>query len=235
MSDAPGDHRCGTCARFVRVIEKIDENGEVRRHGECLLGVWPAPLYATSTCSQYVLRGTFTAKPQAPTRGGRTFGGRGLSRSASLPVLYASGAPGAPGARQTRDAPGKLEFTLPEELLDMNADEFREVLRDVIREELGVGHAPIGNRWEGGEVILKPGKEGTAEKRIPIEALFSKVVMIRDKLRVLEQKINSNGKLTAEEKVAMQSYITGCYGSLTTFNVLFANKSDNFVGQKGDD
>ncbi len=226
MSDAPGDRRCGTCARFVRVIEKIDENGEVRRHGECLLGVWPAPLYATSTCSQYVLRGTFTAKPQAPTRGGRTFGGRALSRSASLPVY---------GDRDTRESPGKLEFTLPEELLDMNADEFREVLRDVIREELGVGHAPIGNRWEGGEVILKPGKEGTAEKRIPIESLFSKVVMIRDKLRVLEQKINSNGKLTAEEKVAMQSYITGCYGSLTTFNVLFANKSDNFVGQKGDD
>ena len=224
MSDPPGDRRCGTCARFVRVIEKIDENGEVRRHGECLLGVWPAPLYATSTCSQYVLRGTFTAKPQAPVRGGRTFGGRALSRSASLPVYS-----------DTRETRGKLEFTLPEELLDMNADEFREVLRDVIREELGVGNAPLGNRWEGGEVILKPGKEGTAEKRIPIESLFSKVVMIRDKLRVLEQKINSNGKLTAEEKVAMQQYITGCYGSLTTFNVLFANKSDNFVGQKGDD
>lgn len=223
MSDAPGDRRCGTCARFVRVIEKIDENGEVKRHGECLLGVWPAPLYATNTCSQYVLRGTFTAKPQAPSRGGRSFGGRALARSASasLPVYG-----------QTREA---LEFSLPEELLDMNADEFREVLRDVIREELGVGNAPLGTRWEGGEVILKPGKEGTAEKRIPIESLFSKVVMIRDKLRVLEQKINAHGKLSAEEKVAMQQYITGCYGSLTTFNVLFANKSDNFVGQKGDD
>jgi len=223
MSDPdPLDRRCGSCARFVRVIEKIDENGEVKRHGECLLGVWPAPLYATSTCSQYVKRGTFTAKPQAPARSqssGRTFGGRALR---SLPIA----------GETTR---GKLEFTLPEELLDMNADEFREVLRDVIREELGVGNAPIGTRWEGGEVILKPGKEGTAEKRMPIESLFSKVVMIRDKLRVLEQKINAHGKLTAEEKVAMQGYITGCYGSLTTFNVLFANKSDNFVGQKGDE
>jgi hypothetical protein len=221
MSD-PEDRRCGSCARFVRVIEKIDENGEVRRHGECLLGVWPAPLYSTSTCSQYVKRGTFTAKPQTPTRGGRSFGGRAL-RDRSLPIA---------GQTDTRE---KLDFVLPEELLDMNADEFREVLREVIRDELGVGNAPLGTRWEGGEVILKPGKEGTQEKRIPIESLFSKVVMIRDKLRVLEQKINAHGKLTAEEKVAMQQYITGCYGSLTTFNVLFANKSDNFVGQKGDD
>ncbi len=217
MSDLD-DRRCGSCARFVRVIEKIDENGEVKRHGECLLGVWPAPLYATHTCSQYVKRGTFTGKPQTPTRGGRTFGGRALR---SLPV-----------AGETQ---GRYEFKLPEELLDMNADEFREVLREVIRDELGVSNTPLGMRWEGGEVILKPGKEGTAEKRIPIETLFSKVVLIRDKLRVLEQKLNAHTKLTAEEKVAMQQYVTGCYGSLTTFNVLFANKSDNFVGQKGDD
>lgn len=219
MSD-PGtpDRRCGSCARFVRVIEKIDANGEVKRVGECLLGVWPAPLYATSTCSQYVQRGTFTAKPQAPTRGGRSFGGRALR------------SPAVSGG-----TPEKLEIELPEELLDMNADEFREVLREVIRDELGVSNTPLGARWEGGEVILKPGKEGTQEKRIPIEALFSKVVMIRDKLRVLEQKLNAHAKLSAEEKVAMQQYITGCYGSLTTFNVLFANKSDNFVGQKGDD
>ena len=115
----------------------------------------------------------------------------------------------------------------------MNADEFREVLREVIRDELGVADVELGGRWQGGEVILKPGKEGTAEKRIPIESLFAKIISIRDKLRVLEQKINSNGKLTTEEKVQMQQYVTGCYGSLTTFNVLFANKPDHFVGQKG--
>jgi len=226
MSDLD-DRRCGSCARFVRVIEKIDDNGEVKRHGECLLGVWPAPLYSTHTCSQYVKRGTFTAKPSTPARpsaAGRTFGGRALR---SLPI--------AGGSPDTSTIDNRFEFTLPEELLDMNADEFREVLREVIRDELGVSNTPLGMRWEGGEVILKPGKEGTAEKRIPIETLFSKVVMIRDKLRVLEQKLNSHTKLTAEEKVAMQQYVTGCYGSLTTFNVLFANKSDNFVGQKGDD
>ena len=228
LPDDPSDpkhplyRRCGSCARFVRVIESIDENGEVKRVGECLTGVWPKPLYPHSTCSQYVLKGTFTAKPQrpSPSRGRSLMGmGGGTPRAARAP-----GAPREP-----------LPFELPEELLDMNADEFREVLREVIRDELGVGDVPLGQRWEGGEVIMKPGKEGTQEKRVPIESLFAKIVMIRDKLRVLEQKINAHGKLTAEEKVQMQQYITGCYGSLTTFNVLFANKSDNFVGQKGDD
>ncbi|MDF2693153.1 MAG: hypothetical protein K0S65_1536 [Labilithrix sp.] len=211
------DKRCGSCARFVRVIETIDENGEVKRKGECLLMVWPPPLYEHNTCSQYVKRGTFTGKPAPRERSPRT--PRTTPRPAARP-----GEPRLP-----------FEFELPEELLDMNADEFREVLREVIRDELGVAEIELGGRWQGGEVILKPGKEGTQEKRIPIEALFGKIVMIRDRLRVLEQKINGNAKLSAEEKIQMQQYVTGCYGSLTTFNVLFANKGDNFVGQKGDD
>lgn len=216
------DKRCGSCARFVRVVETIDENGEVKRHGECLLKVWPSPLYSSNTCSQYVKKGTFTAKPQPRMRTSR------------VRTVLSSGAGGAsPGTTTTSRR--ELEIDLPEELLDMNADEFREVLREVIRDELGVSDAPIGQRWEGGECILKPGKEGTQEKRIPIETLFSKVVAIRDKLRVLEQKVNSHPKLVAEEKVQMQQYITGCYGSLTTFNVLFANKGDQFVGQRSDD
>lgn len=218
-------NRCGTCARFVRVVETIDENGEVKRKGECLLNVWPAPIWETNTCSQYVKKGTFTAKPQAAARSTRVRRSPGPVRSV--------GGTGEGGARTvTRSV---LEIDLPEELLDMDADEFKEVLRAVIRDELGIADVELGGRWQGGEVIIKPGKEGTQEKRIPIEALFSKVVMIRDKLRVLEQKINGNAKLTAEEKVQMQQYVTGCYGSLTTFNVLFANKGDQFVGQKGDD
>jgi hypothetical protein len=117
----------------------------------------------------------------------------------------------------------------------MDADEFRRVLADVIRDELGVSEVELAGRWEGGEVILKPGKEGTQEKRVPIDSLFHKIVMIRDKLRVLEQKINAHPKLAADEKIQLQQYVTGCYGSLTTFNVLFANREDNFVGQKGDE
>jgi hypothetical protein len=116
----------------------------------------------------------------------------------------------------------------------MNAEEFRAVLREVIRDELGASEVELGSRWEGGEVILKPGKEGTQEKRVPIDAFFHKVVMIRDKLRVLEQRINAHAKLSDEEKVQMQQYVTGCYGTLTTFNVLFANREQGFAGAKGD-
>ncbi len=72
------------------------------------------------------------------------------------------------------------------------------------------------------------------DKHIPIDSLFHKIVMIRDKLRVLEQKVNSHPKLSDEEKVQMQQYVTQCYGTLTTFNVLFADREDGFVGQKGE-
>jgi hypothetical protein len=208
------DRRCGSCARFVRVVETIDANGEVHRSGECLLNVWPSPLRDTMTCSHYVERGTVHLRPPpSPPR---------ARRSPRAPSLDHEPAPRVP-------------LTIPEELLDMNADEFRAVLREVIRDELGAGEVELGGRWVGGEVILKPGKEGTQEKRVPIDAFFHKVVMIRDKLRVLEQRINAHAKLTDEEKVQLQQYVTGCYGTLTTFNVLFAERADQFAGAKGDE
>jgi hypothetical protein len=213
--------RCGTCARFVRITERIDENGEVKRSGECLLGVWSPPLYETNTCSQYKKRGTVgLPEPQKP---------RARHARARDPWLRSeySDTPST-----AVDSPVPLR--IPEELLDMDADEFRQVLREVIQDELGLGKVELGGRWQGGEVVLKPGKEGTAEKRIPIDSLFHKIVMIRDRLRVLEAKVNGNANLSAEEKVQLQQYVTQCYGSLTTFNVLFADRRDAFIGQKGD-
>jgi hypothetical protein len=90
---------------------------------------------------------------------------------------------------------------------------------------------PIGTKWTGGKMILVPGSQDLKEKEIPIDAFFHKIVMIRDRMRVLEQKLNASA-LTDEEKVDMQQYITRVYGSLTTFNVFFKNKEDNFVGDK---
>jgi hypothetical protein len=115
---------------------------------------------------------------------------------------------------------------------DMEMDELKEAIRQVLLEEGLAGATPIGERWAGGEMLLKPGKPGTQEKSVPIETFFHKVVMLRNQLRVLEQNINSSESLTDAEKIDMQQYITRCYGSLTTFNVLFSEKKDWFVGAK---
>ncbi|MCF8358671.1 MAG: hypothetical protein K9H26_07925 [Prolixibacteraceae bacterium] len=91
----------------------------------------------------------------------------------------------------------------------------------------------IGERWKGGTLVMKPANPEMQAKEIPMENFFHKIVMVRDRLRVLEQNINSNKNLSEEEKVEIQQYITRAYGSLTTFNVLFADKEDYFVGQRG--
>ena len=91
----------------------------------------------------------------------------------------------------------------------------------------------IGDKWVGGTMSLQSADKTLKPKEIPIDDFFHKIVMLRDRLRVLEQNINSNKKLTDEEKVNIQQYITRCYGSLTTFNVLFKNKEQWFIGDKG--
>jgi len=91
----------------------------------------------------------------------------------------------------------------------------------------------MGEKWEGGKLILQPGKTELKPKEIPIEAFFHKIVMLRDRLRVLEQNINSHPQLSDQDKVNMQQYITRIYGSLTTFNILFDEKEDYFVGTGG--
>jgi len=112
----------------------------------------------------------------------------------------------------------------------------REELMDIFREASGMGESPpLANKWEGGTVRLVPSNPELQPKDLPIDNLFLKVVMVRDRLRVLEQKLNAHPKLSDAEKVELQSYITRVYGSLTSFNVLFKDKSDQFVGSKGDE
>ena len=93
-------------------------------------------------------------------------------------------------------------------------------------------HVQIGEKWRGGKILLQPGDLKLSSKDIPVDAFFHKIVMLRDRVRVMEQKINAS-KLEEDEKIALQQYITRIYGSLTTFNVLFKNKEDHFVGDKG--
>jgi hypothetical protein len=89
----------------------------------------------------------------------------------------------------------------------------------------------LGDKWKGGKLVLEPGRHDLAAKEMPIDAFFHKIVMVRDRLRVMEQRINSSN-LDDEEKVNLQQYITRIYGSLTSFNVLFQFKTDQFVGEK---
>lgn len=89
----------------------------------------------------------------------------------------------------------------------------------------------LGDKWKQGTLILKPGNDSLQPKEMPIESFFHKIVMVRDRIRVMEQRINAS-KLSDQEKVNLQQYITRIYGSLTSFNVLFADKEDQFVGER---
>jgi hypothetical protein len=92
---------------------------------------------------------------------------------------------------------------------------------------------PLGDRWKGGMLLLQPLDKSQKPKEVPVDIFFHKIVMLRDRLRVLEQQINAHKVLSDEDKVNLQQYITRIYGSLTTFNVLFRNKEQWFVGEKG--
>ena len=203
--------RCGSCAAFTRV--RVDPaHGKI---GECALEVFPPPLAAGSTCSRYRPKGA-AAPPPRPRAAGEPR--RGAARASPLR--------GGPQAGPAAERP-----PLPEEIdIDMDIEEFRRVLRDVLADELGISQAPMAPRWQGGELVLVPGKAGTQEKRVPLDNFFHKIVMIRDKLRVLEQRINGHEGLAAADKIQLQQYITACYGSLTTFNLLFAEREDAFAG-----
>jgi hypothetical protein len=107
------------------------------------------------------------------------------------------------------------------------------LLRRVIREETGITPVVPAEKWRGGSMVLKPGNAQLQEKSWPIETFFHKVVMLRNRLRTLEQQVNAT-ELPEDVKIKLQGYISGCYGSLTSFNVLFADDEDQFRGSSGD-
>ncbi len=207
-----GPKECGSCRWWRSILE--DERGPI---GPCRLGVRTGDFPGTApACERYISREA--AIPSAPP---------------PIASRRRTPRPAAPGVRRA-SAPGASAPPLPplpEELTDMTREEFAEAIREALREE--AGDVRLAPRWEGGTAVLKPGDPSTQPKEVPLDALFHKIVMIRDRLRVLEQKVNGHPKLSDAEKVEMQQYVTRCYGSLTTFNLLFREEKDRFTGEKG--
>jgi hypothetical protein len=108
-------------------------------------------------------------------------------------------------------------------------NDLEALLRRVIREEAGITPVTPAQKWRGGMLVLRPAAPGMQEKSWPIETFFHKVVMLRNRLRTLEQQVNAS-ELPDDVKVKLQAYVSGCYGTLTSFNILFADEADHFKG-----
>ncbi len=139
------------------------------------------------------------------------------------------------GIKEIDKTDSHLQEIIPEnvtEEIETHAEIERSLLK-ILRLWGGITETvPLGDRWIKGTLLMQPFDKSLKPKEIPIEDFFHKIVMLRDRLRVLEQNINSSKNLSDEEKVNIQQYITRCYGSLTTFNVLFKNKEQWFIGDK---
>lgn len=139
------------------------------------------------------------------------------------------------GIKEIDKTDPKLEEIIPENVtveLETTSDVEKSLLKILRLWSDASEIVPLGERWAGGTMILQPADKTQKAKEIPIDIFFHKIVMLRDRLRVMEQQINAHKILTDEEKVNLQQYITRIYGTLTTFNVLFKNKEHWFVGDK---
>ncbi|MBS1743965.1 MAG: hypothetical protein JST81_13105 [Bacteroidetes bacterium] len=140
------------------------------------------------------------------------------------------------GIKEIDKTDPKLDEIIPANVtteLETTSDIERSLLK-ILRLWGGMSEVvPLGDRWIGGMMLLQPADKTQKPKEVPIDVFFHKIVMLRDRLRVMEQQINAHKQLSDEDKVNLQQYITRIYGSLTTFNVLFKNKEHWFVGEKG--
>ena len=215
------DPTCQDCIGFV--VKDVDERGRAR--GECRirpeLGKMPQGFPA---CESFQARGARKDKikpVKKPTRRRSRGSSREPKRSTSPRPFHRAGQKRTLTLQDVTvgDTSGEI---------NMDRDGLKQVLRELLEEETFFGYPAMSGRWENGQLIMKPADPGHQPKEVPLESFFHKIVMLRDRLRVLEAKINSHDKLSEQEKVEMQGYITKCYGTLTTFNILFGDKADQF-------
>jgi hypothetical protein len=191
---------------------------------------WPLRVQCDYCQSQHNFRGG----PRTATAGRPEMGAVASAKAEGLqPHSTPTSLSPAP---RTASAPALVsdrERTAPPMSLESQSDDLELLLRRIIREEAGVTPVTPAAKWRGGTLVLKPGTPGLQEKSWPIETFFHKVVMLRNRLRTLEQQVNASD-LPEDVKVKLQTYVSGCYGSLTSFNVLFADEADQFKGSGGD-
>jgi hypothetical protein len=199
---AYGPSECGSCRWWRPILE--DARGPI---GPCRQRVRTGDFPGTApACEKYLGRTDAIPAPAPPPEVRRA------------PVAR------PPAVHRASPSP------LPVEILDMTREEFVQAIRDALRDD--APEVPLAPKWEGGTILVKPADPALQAKELPIDALFHKVIMVRDRLRVLEQKMNAHPRLSDAEKVEMQGYVTKCSGSLTSFNLLFRDERDKFVGDK---
>lgn len=118
--------------------------------------------------------------------------------------------------------------------MDFNERDLRNLFRQVLEQELGQRRPALARKWDGGTLVFKPGDVGRQDKEIPIEVFFKKLTAVRERLRLLEQKINNQAELSPTQRAEFQALLARAYGSLTTFNSFFAEEDDKFHGTGGE-
>jgi hypothetical protein len=220
--------RCGACRKFIKDFG----HGDDVAYGHC-----PVKLRSGSITSDEYKCDVYdpidgVEKTDTPVRhygpGSFRMSAKGPAQDDQPTRQKRRKKPTAVLRRKTREERDTEPITWGD--MEMDRGTLRQIIREAIEDSLGITEVEMVDRFVGGEVTIEPGVEGTQGKSVPIDALFRKIVMVRDCLRVLEQKINTHPRLDDSDRVQLQQYITRAYGSLTTFNMLFKHPDDKFSG-----